>query len=201
MKAKAIGLTGGIASGKSTVSQYLKDRGYQVLDADQLVHELQQKEGRLYQALLAYFGPVILDEAGNLDRPQLSQLIFSSPETLRKSSELQDHIIRQELRQRYEDLKRKQSVFFMDIPLLYERQYEGWFDKVWLVYVNSDQQLSRLMARNKLSKEEALDRIQAQMSLEEKRVLADAVVDNSGNLTETYSQLDKLLEDLEKDSL
>lgn len=201
MKAKAIGLTGGIASGKSTVSQYLKDRGYQVLDADQLVHELQQKEGRLYQALLAYFGSVILDEAGNLDRPQLSQLIFSSPETLRKSSELQDHIIRQELRQRYEDLKRKQSVFFMDIPLLYERQYEGWFDKVWLVYVNSDQQLSRLMARNKLSKEEALDRIQAQMSLDEKRVLADAVVDNSGNLTETYSQLDKLLEDLEKDSL
>lgn len=201
MKAKAIGLTGGIASGKSTVSQYLKDRGYQVLDADQLVHELQQKEGRLYQALLAYFGPVILDEAGNLDRPQLSQLIFSSPETLRKSSELQDHIIRQELRQRYEDLKRKQSVFFMDIPLLYERQYEDWFDKVWLVYVNSDQQLSRLIARNKLSKEEALDRIQAQMSLDEKRVLADAVVDNSGNLTETYSQLDKLLEDLEKDSL
>ncbi len=201
MKAKAIGLTGGIASGKSTVSQYLKDRGYQVLDADQLVHELQQKEGRLYQALLAYFGPAILDEAGNLDRPQLSQLIFSSPETLRKSSELQDHIIRQELRQRYEDLKRKQSVFFMDIPLLYERQYEGWFDKVWLVYVNSDQQLSRLMARNKLSKEEALDRIQAQMSLDEKRVLADAVVDNSGSLTETYSQLDKLLEDLEKDSL
>ncbi|WP_273451959.1 dephospho-CoA kinase [Streptococcus ferus] len=201
MKAKAIGLTGGIASGKSTVSQYLKDRGYQVLDADQLVHELQQKEGRLYQALLAYFGPVILDEAGNLDRPQLSQLIFSSPETLRKSSELQDHIIRQELRQRYEDLKRKQSVFFMDIPLLYERQYEDWFDKVWLVYVNSDQQLSRLMARNKLSKEEALDRIQAQMSLDEKRVLADAVVDNSGSLTETYSQLDKLLEDLEKDSL
>lgn len=201
MKAKAIGLTGGIASGKSTVSQYLKDRGYQVLDADQLVHELQQKEGRLYQALLAYFGPVILDEAGNLDRPQLSQLIFSSPETLRKSSELQDHIIRQELRQRYEDLKRKQSVFFMDIPLLYERQYEDWFDKVWLIYVNSDQQLSRLMARNKLSKEEALDRIQAQMSLDEKRVLADAVVDNSGSLTETYSQLDKLLEDLEKDSL
>ncbi|MEY8700457.1 dephospho-CoA kinase [Streptococcus ferus] len=201
MKAKAIGLTGGIASGKSTVSQYLKDRGYQVLDADQLVHELQQKEGRLYQALLAYFGPVILDEAGNLDRPQLSQLIFSSPETLRKSSELQDHIIRQELRQRYEDLKRKQSVFFMDIPLLYERQYEDWFDKVWLVYVNSDQQLSRLMARNKLSKEEALDRIQAQMSLDEKRVLADAVVDNSGSLIETYSQLDKLLEDLEKDSL
>ncbi|WP_373760734.1 dephospho-CoA kinase [Streptococcus ferus] len=201
MKAKAIGLTGGIASGKSTVSQYLKDRGYQVLDADQLVHELQQKEGRLYQALLAYFGPVILDEAGNLDRRQLSQLIFSSPETLRKSSELQDHIIRQELRQRYEDLKRKQSVFFMDIPLLYERQYEDWFDKVWLVYVNSDQQLSRLMARNKLSKEEALDRIQAQMSLDEKRVLADAVVDNSGSLTETYSQLDKLLEDLEKDSL
>lgn len=201
MKAKAIGLTGGIASGKSTVSQYLKDRGYQVLDADQLVHELQQKEGRLYQALLAYFGPVILDEAGNLDRPQLSQLIFSSPETLRKSSELQDHIIRQELRQRYEDLKRKQSVFFMDIPLLYERQYEDWFDKVWLIYVNSDQQLSRLMARNKLSKEEALDRIQAQMSLDEKRVLADAVVDNSGSLIETYSQLDKLLEDLEKDSL
>lgn len=201
MKAKAIGLTGGIASGKSTVSQYLKDRGYQVLDADQLVHELQQKGGRLYQALLAHFGSVILDEAGNLDRPQLSQLIFSSPETLRKSSELQDHIIRQELRQRYEDLKRKQSVFFMDIPLLYERQYEDWFDKVWLVYVNSDQQLSRLMARNKLSKEEALDRIQAQMSLDEKRVLADAVVDNSGSLIETYSQLDKLLEDLEKDSL
>ncbi len=199
MKAKAIGLTGGIASGKSTVSQYLKDKGYQVLDADQLVHELQQKGGRLYQALIAHFGTAILDQAGNLDRPKLAQLIFSSPEKLRQSSELQDTIIRQELRQSYDDLKTSQSIFFMDIPLLYERQYEDWFDEVWLVYVNSDQQLSRLMARNGYTQEEADLRLASQMPLEEKKNQVSLVIDNNGSLEETLQQLQIQLKRLTDD--
>ena len=93
--AKIIGITGGIASGKSTVTNYLRQKGYQVIDADQVVHELQAKGGKLYQALVRWLGSAILNEAGELDRPKLSQLIFSSQENLAKSSHIQNAIIRQ----------------------------------------------------------------------------------------------------------
>ena len=167
--AKIIGITGGIASGKSTVTNYLRQKGYQVIDADQVVHELQAKGGKLYQALVSWLGSAILNEAGELDRPKLSQLIFSSQENLAKSSRLQNDIIRQELANRRDQLAKIEETFFMDIPLLFEQDYADWFDEVWLVDVSKGTQLERLMARNNLSQEEAQQRIAAQLSLEDKR--------------------------------
>ncbi|MBX9075097.1 dephospho-CoA kinase [Streptococcus anginosus] len=192
--AKIIGITGGIASGKSTVTNYLRQKGYQVIDADQVVHELQAKGGKLYQALVSWLGSAILNEAGELDRPKLSQLIFSSQENLAKSSQLQNDIIRQELANRRDQLAKTEETFFMDIPLLFEQDYEDWFDKVWLVDVSKGTQLERLMARNNLSKEEAQQRIAAQLSLAEKRQRAEIVIDNNGALSDTLKQVQALLD-------
>ncbi|UGQ07792.1 dephospho-CoA kinase [Streptococcus anginosus] len=192
--AKIIGITGGIASGKSVVTDFLRSQGYQVIDADQVVHELQKPRGRLYQALLSEFGTEILLADGQLDRKKLGVLLFSRPDLLEKSSRLQNDIIREELALKREQLAATEELFFMDIPLLFEQGYEDWFDKVWLVDVSKGTQLERLMARNNLSQEEAQQRIAAQLSLAEKRQRAEIVIDNNGALSNTLKQLQALLD-------
>lgn len=193
-----IGITGGIASGKSTVTEFLRQQGYQVIDADQVVHELQEPGSRLYQALLSTFGSVILQEDGHLDRPKLGAMIFGNPELLAQSSQIQNQIIREELARRQELLAETEDIFFMDIPLLFELSYENWFDQIWLVDVMEETQLNRLMSRNVLSQEEAEKRIAAQLSLKEKRKRADVLIDNNGSLEETRQQIRDALQKLER---
>ena len=195
---RIIGITGGIASGKSTVTEFLRQQGYQVIDADQLVHELQEPGGRLYQALLSTFGSSILQEDGRLDRPKLGAMIFGNPELLAQSSQLQNEIIREELARRRDLLAETEDIFFMDLPLLFELGYDNWFDQIWLVDVTEETQLSRLMARNALSQEEAEKRIAAQLSLREKRKRADVLIDNNGSLEEARQQLRDALQKLER---
>ena len=195
---RIIGITGGIASGKSTVTEFLRQQGYQVIDADQVVHELQEPGGRLYQALLSTFGPAILQEDGRLDRPKLGAMIFGDPELLAQSSQIQNQIIREDLAGRRDLLAETEDIFFMDLPLLFELQYEDWFDQIWLVDVTEKTQLSRLMTRNSLSQEEAEKRIAAQLSLLEKRKRADVLIDNNGSLEETRQQLRDALQKLER---
>ena len=195
---RIIGITGGIASGKSTVTEFLRQQGYQVIDADQVVHELQEPGGRLYQALLTAFGSAILQEDGRLDRPKLGAMIFGNPELLEQSSQIQNRIIREELAGRRGLLAEKEDIFFMDLPLLFELQYEDWFDQIWLVDVTVETQLSRLMTRNALSQEEAEKRIATQLSLQEKRNRADVLIDNNGPLELTQEQLREALQKLER---
>ncbi|WP_303740373.1 dephospho-CoA kinase [Streptococcus sobrinus] len=191
---KIIGLTGGIASGKSTVTAYLRQKGYQVVDADQLVHSLQAKGGLLYQALILAFGTGILGPGQELDRPKFAQLIFNDPAARKKSADLQDRIIRQELIKERDRLAQEEDIFFMDLPLLFELDYEDWFDEIWLVVLDEDQQLQRLMARNGYSLEEAQKRVASQMPLSKKIRLADQLIDNNGSLEDTYRQLDQQLQ-------
>lgn len=193
---KIIGITGGIASGKSTVVAEIKKHGYQVIDADQVVHELQAKGGKLYQALCNWLGSEILQENGEVDRKKLGQLIFSSKDMLEKSSRLQNGIIREELARRRDELAKTQDVFFMDIPLLIEHDYMDWFDDIWLVHLDEKTQLERLVMRNHFSKEEAKKRIASQMSTEAKKPYADKLLDNSGDLTELKAQIHQLLQEL-----
>ena len=195
---RIIGITGGIASGKSTVTEFLRQQGYQVIDADQVVHELQEPGGRLYQALLSTFGTAILQEDGRLDRPKLGAMIFGNPDVLARSSQLQNEIIREELASRRDLLAETEAVFFMDLPLLFELEYDNWFDQIWLVDVTEETQLSRLMARNTLSQEEAEKRIAAQLSLQEKRKRADVLIDNNASLEETRQQIRVALQKLER---
>ncbi|WP_148877587.1 dephospho-CoA kinase [Streptococcus sp. Marseille-P7375] len=195
---RIIGITGGIASGKSTVTEFLRQQGYQVIDADQVVHELQEPDGRLYQALLSAFGSAILQEDGRLDRPKLGTMIFGNPEVLAQSSQLQNEIIREELASRRDLLAETEDIFFMDLPLLFELGYDNWFDQIWLMDVTEEIQLSRLMARNALSREEAEKRIAAQLSLQEKRKRADVLIDNNASLEGTRQQIRDALQKLER---
>ena len=196
--ARIIGITGGIASGKSTVTEFLRQQDYQVIDADQVVHELQEPGERLYQALLSAFGPAILQEDGHLDRPKLGAMIFGNPELLAQSSQIQNQIIREELARRRELMAETEDIFFMDIPLLFELSYENWFDQIWLVDVMEETQLSRLMNRNALSQEEAEKRITAQLSPNEKRNRVNLIIDNNGLQEATYQQLRDAIQKLER---
>ena len=193
---KIIGITGGIASGKSTVVEEIRQAGYQVIDADAVVHDLQAKGGQLYQALLDWLGPEILTADGQLDRSKLSQLIFSSPEQQARSAQLQNDIIRQTLAKERDRLAQSEDLFFMDIPLLVELDYLDWFDAIWLVYVDEDKQVQRLMERNGYNQAQAQQRIAAQMPLLEKKKYATLILDNNGSLEDLQQQVRQALKNL-----
>ena len=191
---KIIGITGGIASGKSTVTNFLREQGFQVVDADAVVHQLQKPGGRLYQLLVQHFGKEIILGNGELNRPLLASLIFSNPEEREWSKQTQGEIIREELAALREQLAQTETIFFMDIPLLFEQDYSAWFDETWLVYVDRDVQVDRFMKRDHLSMEVAESRLAAQWSLEEKKKLASHILDNNGSRDQLVSQVVKLLE-------
>ena len=195
---RIIGLTGGIASGKSTVTSYLREKGYPVIDADQVVHDLQAPGGELYQALVEHFGREVLLDTGDLNRPALAQRIFSSQKEIVWSNQVQGDIIRKALAREQDRLAATEDIFFMDIPLLIEQGYLDWFDQVWLVYVTEDTQLERLMERNALTEGQARDRLAAQMSLDEKKALVDLVIDNNSKRDHLYQQIDRALEQIER---
>ena len=191
---KIIGITGGIASGKSTVTEFLRKNGFEVVDADAVVHQLQKPSGRLYQVLVEHFGVKILLENGELNRPLLASHIFANPEEQEWSKSTQGEIIREELAALRNQLAQTEALFFMDIPLLFEQNYASWFDETWLVYVNRDVQLERLMKRDQISKEAAESRLNSQWPLERKMVLASHSLDNNGNQKQLIAQVVHLLE-------
>ena len=191
---KIIGITGGIASGKSTVTNFLRKQGFQVVDADALVHQLQKPSGRLFEALVQHFGQEIILENGELNRPLLASLIFSNPEEREWSRITQGEIIREELATLRDQFAQTEEIFFMDIPLLFEQDYSAWFDETWLVYVDRDVQVERLMKRDHLSKDEAEFRLVAQWPSEKKKDLASHVLNNNGNQDQLLTQVFSLIE-------
>ncbi len=190
---KVIGITGGIATGKSVVTSYLRAHGYEVIDADVVVRELQEVGGALYIAIRDTFGEAYFLENGDLDRAKFGALIFSDAEARAKLSAVQDDIIRTELFKRCANSRLE--LVFMDIPLLFERAYTG-FDETWLVYAPQDIQLKRLMKRNDLSESEALLRIKAQMPIDEKRSLATRIIENCDTIEVLENQLASLISEI-----
>ena len=193
---KIIGITGGIASGKSTVTEFLRQKGFQVVDADAVVHQLQKPGGRLYQVLVEHFGEKILLENGELNRPLLASLIFSNPEEQEWSKRTQGEIIREELAALRNQFAQTETLFFMDIPLLFEQNYASWFDETWLIYVNREIQLERLMKRDQISKEAAESRLNSQWPLERKISLSSHSLDNNGNQEQLIAQVVQLLDEM-----
>ena len=191
---KIIGITGGIASGKSTVTNFLRQKGFEVVDADALVHQLQKLGGRLYQILVEHFGEKVLLEDGELNRPLLASLIFSNSEEREWSKQTQGQIIREELGSLRDKLAQTEDLFFMDVPLLFEQDYASWFDETWLVYVSRDTQLDRLIKRDYLTIEDAQARLASQWPLEEKKRLASHILDNNGSRDQLLSQVVSLLQ-------
>jgi dephospho-CoA kinase len=192
-KKKVIGITGGIATGKSVVTSYLRAHGYEVIDADAVVRELQEVGGALYLAIRDTFGEAYFLKNGELDRATFGALIFSDSVARGKLSNVQDTIIRTELFGRCET--NQSEIIFMDIPLLFERDYTG-FDETWLVYAPQDIQIKRLMKRNSLSESEAMLRIKAQMPIDEKRSLATRIIENCDTIEVLENQLASLISEI-----
>ncbi|MGG0027244.1 dephospho-CoA kinase [Bacillus safensis subsp. osmophilus] len=193
-----IGLTGGIASGKSTVSQMIKEQGIRVVDADVIAKEAVAKGTPALQQIVQTFGEDVLLPNGELNRQQLGAIIFSDEEKRKQLNAIVHPEVRKEmLKQRDEGVAQQETFVVLDIPLLFESQLESLVDRIIVVYTTPELQLSRLMNRNDLSEEEALNRIHSQQSLEEKCKKADRVVENTQDLAFIRKQLQNILNEWE----
>jgi dephospho-CoA kinase len=188
---KTIGLTGGIASGKSTVSCYLGSKGIPIIDADAIAVRLAEPEGLLWLAYVRHFGKRVLRLDGTLDRRIVGKIIFHDNRERIWLDRTAHPLIRQEVlreRERHRQTGAKAVVF--DVPLLFEAGWDALADETWVVWLRPENQLSRLMARNGYDAEQARLRIAAQMSLVEKCRRADVVLDNNGSREELWQQVD-----------
>lgn len=193
-----IGLTGGIASGKSTVSQMIKEKGIRLVDADVIAKEAVSKGSAALHQIVQTFGEEVLLPNGELNRQQLGAIIFSDEEKRKKLNAIVHPEVRKEmLKQRDEGVSNNETFVVLDIPLLFESKLEGLVDRIIVVYTTPDLQLSRLMNRNDLSEEEALNRIHSQQSLEEKCQKADRVIENTKDLAFIRKQLENILNEWE----
>jgi len=196
-----IGLTGGIASGKSTVCKRLEQRGFLVIDADRVAHHLICQGSPCFDLIIESFDQKILDETtGEISRKKLGDLVFNDPSRLQQLNSLvHPEVIRAILKELHK-LERLNPMgkVVVDASLMIESEFHKHFKHLIVVSCRRNQQVNRLMRRSQLSEARARQRIGLQMSLEEKLPLATAVIDNSGRLKETYLQVDQLVEKLEK---
>jgi dephospho-CoA kinase len=187
-----LGLTGGIASGKSTVTSMLAAYGAQVIDADQLAREVVALGREALAEIAKEFGPPVLNPDGSLDRAALGRIVFGSPAKRRRLEEITHPRIAARMREQLYALESQNQTFpvVLDVPLLFETpEILHLCDYTIVVWVPESLQIHRLMHRDGLSRQDALQRIRAQMPLDEKRRLADAVIDNSCSLVATQSQV------------
>lgn len=191
------GLTGGIASGKSSVSKWFAAKGITVFDADKVVHE-SYLDPTVVAKIEQAFGSKYI-ENDQVNRSLLAAKIFSDHAAKRSLEGIIHPYVLAEMQERCKISESKsEKLIILDIPLLLEAGWERFVDEVWVVYVSFDIQLERLMLRNGFSAEEAKLRILSQMSLEEKLQKADRIIDNSGSWLETEKQLEKISEELLK---
>lgn len=172
-----LGLTGGIASGKSTVAALFKEQGIPVIDVDQVAHQVLATNKSVQAQLQAAFGEAVVKN-GQVDRPMLGQQVFGNPEALTQLNAITGPAILTAIKQQMQAADAPLVV--LDVPLLYEQHYEQYCDGVAVVYVERKTQLQRLMARNQLTIEQANARIDSQSDLATKKARADFVIDNQG---------------------
>lgn len=193
-----VGLTGSIATGKSTVSEMFRRKGAEIIDADHIAREVVEPGTEGLARIVREFGHGMLDEEGKLNRERLGARIFHNPAEREKLNRLLHPLIVDSMRDKTEKIKKEKDpdLLIWDVPLLIEGNLTQWVEAVILVYTPKEIQLERLMKRNALSREEAEKRILAQMDIEEKKKHADYVIDNRGTLSETERQVDQLWKQL-----
>ncbi|MEW4219297.1 dephospho-CoA kinase [Rossellomorea marisflavi] len=192
--ANIIGLTGGIASGKSTVSAFLQYKGYTIIDADLAARMVVEVGQPAYLAIVEAFGKGILQENGQIDRAGLGAIIFNDQSKRNLLNGIVHPAVRSMmLSHKDEAIENGKQTVIMDIPLLFESDLTWMVDRTIVVTVEEDVQLSRLMKRNELTEEEAASRISSQLPLREKAEKADAVIDNNGSVEDTLKQVEELL--------
>ena len=190
---RVIGLTGGIASGKSSVAALLERLGAAVVDADLLAREVVQPGEGALAAIVALFGEGVLNPDGSLNRAALAEIVFSDPAARQALEAITHPAIRAHAEQKLARLREQGvRIAFYVAPLLIEAGNSGRVDEIWVVYLDRESQLARLMARDSLGREAALRRIASQMPMEEKKLLGRVVIDNRGPREELEAQVRRL---------
>ncbi len=186
-----IGLTGGIACGKSTVSAYLREKGIPVVDADVVARQIVEPGTVGLQQIVDIFGREYLLPDGSLNRAMLGKKVFAEPKALEQLNAITGPLILEEMKRQ---LQVPEPIIVLDAALLLEKEvYHQLVDTVWVVTADADIQLNRLVTRNGYSVQQAQDRINSQMTSAERIAMADAVIDNNGTQEETRDQVDALL--------
>lgn len=190
--AKYIGITGGIASGKSAVGDYLAGLGYPVIDADLIAREVVEPGTETLKALGDHFGPAILSPDGQLDRQALAAAIYADDQKREALNQIIHPAIDREMHRQMAAAEAQPLVFLM-VPLLYETGFQKHCDEVWLVTVSRATQLDRLMARDDIDPAYADRKIQAQMADADRLAYGPRLIHNDGDLPALYRQVDALL--------
>ena len=193
-----IGLTGSIACGKSTVSNYLRAQGYPVVDADAISHAMTAPGGPALPAIREAFGDCVFQADGTLDRRALGSIVFSSAECRNQLNSILHPMILSEIRRQLHAYDAAGYIVFGDIPLLFECGMEKDFDEIWVVSVSREAQITRLRERDGLMREDAKKRIDSQMPLAEKEKRASTVICTEGTIENTQTQVRALLDHLER---
>ncbi|GED34569.1 dephospho-CoA kinase [Brevibacillus centrosporus] len=189
-----LGLTGGIATGKSTVTGMLRERGIPVIDADQIAREVVEPGKPAYEAIVRHFGREILLEDGQIDRKKLGEVVFSDETERQKLNAIVHPEVRRVMREEAEAAEAGGAeIVFMDIPLLFESKLQHMVEKIAVVYAPADMQLARMIERDELEEEQAHKRLRAQFPIDQKKSEADFLIDNSASREETVKQVEQML--------
>ncbi|WP_461239481.1 dephospho-CoA kinase [Paucilactobacillus sp. N302-9] len=184
-----LGLTGGIATGKSTVSTIFKERQIPVVDADVIAHQVVAVGSTGLKQVITQFGKQLLNADGSLNRTELGRIVFNDSKKLTKLNQIMQPLIKTEIQHQVEQLKLNHDLIILDAPLLFEQGYDKSVDQIMVVSVPAPMQLQRLMERDHIDRSQAMAKIQSQMSLDKKVAKATIVIDNSGTVSETKQQV------------
>lgn len=191
-----LAVTGGIASGKSTADSYFKEQGLQIIDSDEIAHNLLEKDTEVTKRIAQSFGKECLLSNGGVNRKRLGKIVFNDSEKLTLLNQITHPAILAEIEKKKAVIK--SGVCIVDVPLLFESNQQKYYDASLLIYVPEKVQLERLMRRNKLSKEDAMARIKSQMSTSKKLKLATYSVANTGTIEVLQDKLSKILQEVKE---
>lgn len=194
---RVIGITGSIAVGKSSVTQYLRTHGYCVLDADEISHQALEKNSGCYHQIIAHFD--CLDENGNISRQKLGQIVFHDAKKKALLESIIHPYVKTTLQEGIETSQ--EMLIFLDVPLLYETHMDEMCDSVIVVYVDEMTQMKRLMARNHIDETQAQHLMSQQISIERKKDMGDYIIDNRYGFEELYQNIERVLKDLKDETV
>ena len=194
-----IGITGSIGTGKSTVSNYLISKGYSVVDADKISKGAYNIGSNGYKAILEVFGEEILNSNGEVDRKKIKKIVFDNSNMLQRLNMAIHPIIINEIEKEIEMLLESQSVVFLDAPLLIETELHKKVDKIIVVACDKNEQINRIIKRDKITADMAISIINSQMSIDEKLKFADYIVYNNSTIENLYSQVDEIILEIKKE--
>jgi dephospho-CoA kinase len=193
-----VGLTGGIACGKSTIAKMLQEKGAYLLDLDVLTHYVEEPDRTAWKGIVEHFGTMVLNEDRTINRAKLGAVVFADRNELENLNHIVHPAVYDEWYRLVKEIYKKDphAIVLSDVPLLIEQDLKSIFDVITVVYISPDEQVERLIFRNKFKREEAETRVASQMSIEDKVKHADVVINNQGSIEDTQKTIDVLWQEL-----